>query len=50
MAFIRASRGTMSVISPCLAGISKELTTPSNATITNIGHVVRKSAQCDDGD
>ena len=28
----------MSVMRPCLAGISKELTTPSNATMTKIGH------------
>ena len=38
MAFIRASRGTMSVISPCFAGISKELTTPWIDISTKIGH------------
>ena len=38
MAFIRVSGGTTSVISPCLAGISKEFTTPPTATSTKIGH------------
>ena len=38
MAFIRAVRGTMSVINPCIAGISNELTTPPMATRRKIGH------------
>ena len=38
MAFIRAVRGTMSVINPCIAGISNELTTPPIATRRKIGH------------